>query len=41
VLVGLHTRGVPLAKRLADGIEKYERSKLNVGRWTSPSNGTT
>ncbi len=31
VLVGLRTRGVPLAKRLADGIEKYEKSKLNVG----------
>ncbi|MFH1002678.1 MAG: bifunctional pyr operon transcriptional regulator/uracil phosphoribosyltransferase, partial [Chloroflexota bacterium] len=31
VLVGLRTRGVPLAKRLADSIEQYEKSKLNVG----------
>ena len=31
VLVGLHTRGVPLAKRLAAGIEKYEKSSLPVG----------
>ena len=31
ILVGLRTRGVPLAKRLADSIENYEKSKLNVG----------
>ena len=31
VLVGLHTRGVPLAKRLAENIELYEKSKLTVG----------
>jgi pyrimidine operon attenuation protein/uracil phosphoribosyltransferase len=31
VLVGLHTRGVPLARRLAAGIEKYEGSRLTVG----------
>jgi pyrimidine operon attenuation protein/uracil phosphoribosyltransferase len=31
ILVGLRTRGVPLAKRLADGIEQYEKSKLLVG----------
>ena len=31
VLVGLHTRGVPLAKRLAENIERYEKSKLTVG----------
>jgi pyrimidine operon attenuation protein/uracil phosphoribosyltransferase len=31
VLVGLHTRGVPLAKRLAQNIELYENSKLTVG----------
>jgi len=31
VLVGLHTRGVPLAKRLAESIEKYESSRLAVG----------
>jgi pyrimidine operon attenuation protein/uracil phosphoribosyltransferase len=31
MLVGLHTRGVPLAGRLADGIERYEKSKLLVG----------
>jgi pyrimidine operon attenuation protein/uracil phosphoribosyltransferase len=31
VLVGLHTRGVPLAKRLAENIELYEKSKLPVG----------
>jgi pyrimidine operon attenuation protein / uracil phosphoribosyltransferase len=30
-LVGLRTRGVPLARRLADAIEQYEKSKLNVG----------
>jgi pyrimidine operon attenuation protein/uracil phosphoribosyltransferase len=31
ILVGLRTRGVPLAKRLADSIEEYEKSKLLVG----------
>lgn len=31
ILVGLHTRGVPLAGRLADNIERYEKSKLLVG----------
>ena len=31
ILVGLHTRGVPLAKRLATNIENYEKSKLVVG----------
>jgi pyrimidine operon attenuation protein/uracil phosphoribosyltransferase len=31
ILVGLHTRGVPLAKRLAASIEKYEDSRLAVG----------
>jgi pyrimidine operon attenuation protein/uracil phosphoribosyltransferase len=31
ILVGLRTRGVPLAKRLADSIEQYEKSKLLVG----------
>jgi len=31
VLAGLHTRGVPLAKRLAADIESYEKSKLIVG----------
>jgi pyrimidine operon attenuation protein/uracil phosphoribosyltransferase len=31
ILVGLHTRGVPLAKRLAESIEKYEDSQLVVG----------
>jgi pyrimidine operon attenuation protein/uracil phosphoribosyltransferase len=31
ILVGLHTRGVPLAKRLAANIEHYEKSKLPVG----------
>jgi pyrimidine operon attenuation protein / uracil phosphoribosyltransferase len=31
VLVGLHTRGVPLAKRLAENIGLYEKSKLPVG----------
>lgn len=31
LLVGLHTRGVPLASRLADGIERYENAKLLVG----------
>jgi pyrimidine operon attenuation protein/uracil phosphoribosyltransferase len=31
LLVGLHTRGVPLAKRLAENIELYEKSKVSVG----------
>jgi pyrimidine operon attenuation protein/uracil phosphoribosyltransferase len=31
VLVGMHTRGVPLAKRLAANIEQYEKSRLLVG----------
>jgi pyrimidine operon attenuation protein/uracil phosphoribosyltransferase len=31
ILVGMHTRGVPLARRLAANIELYEKSKLPVG----------
>ena len=31
VLVGLHTRGVPLARRLAAYIESFEKSRLFVG----------
>jgi pyrimidine operon attenuation protein / uracil phosphoribosyltransferase len=31
LLVGLRTRGVPLAKRLAENILRYENSKLTVG----------
>jgi pyrimidine operon attenuation protein/uracil phosphoribosyltransferase len=31
VLVGLHTRGVPLARRLAESIERYEKATLPVG----------
>jgi pyrimidine operon attenuation protein/uracil phosphoribosyltransferase len=31
LLVGLRTRGVPLAKRLADNIQRYENSSLTVG----------
>jgi len=31
ILVGMHTRGVPLAKRLADSIEKFEQVKIPVG----------
>ena len=31
ILVGIHTRGVPLAKRLAANIESFENSKLVVG----------
>jgi pyrimidine operon attenuation protein/uracil phosphoribosyltransferase len=31
ILVGLRTRGYPLAKRLADSIEQYEKSRLKVG----------
>jgi len=31
ILVGLHTRGVPLAKRLAANIENFEKSQLLVG----------
>ncbi|MFC2001313.1 bifunctional pyr operon transcriptional regulator/uracil phosphoribosyltransferase PyrR [Chloroflexota bacterium] len=31
ILVGIHTRGVPLAKRLGANIENFEKSKLPVG----------
>ncbi len=31
MLVGIHTRGVPLARRLAHDIEAFEKSKLPVG----------
>jgi len=31
LLVGMHTRGVPLARRLANNIEGFEDSKLLVG----------
>ena len=31
LLVGIHTRGVPLARRLAANIERFEKSKLLVG----------
>ena len=31
ILVGMHTRGVPLAKRLAANIEDFERLKIPVG----------
>ena len=31
ILVGLHTRGVPLARRLAASIERYEKTSLPVG----------
>ncbi len=31
ILVGMHTRGVPLAKRLAANIEDFERSKIPIG----------
>jgi pyrimidine operon attenuation protein/uracil phosphoribosyltransferase len=31
LLVGLHTRGVPLAQRLAENIAQYENSRLTVG----------
>ena len=31
ILVGMHTRGVPLARRLAANIESFEKSKLVVG----------
>ncbi|MFC2066955.1 bifunctional pyr operon transcriptional regulator/uracil phosphoribosyltransferase PyrR [Chloroflexota bacterium] len=31
ILIGLHTRGVPLAKRLTANIEKFEESRLLVG----------
>ena len=30
-IVGIHTRGVPLAKRIADYIEKFEKVKILVG----------
>jgi pyrimidine operon attenuation protein/uracil phosphoribosyltransferase len=31
ILVGLHTRGVPIAARLAANIENYEKSPLHTG----------
>ena len=31
ILVGMRTRGVPLAKRLADNIEDFEQAKIPVG----------
>jgi len=31
ILVGIHTRGVPLAQRLADNIERFEKAKITVG----------
>ncbi|MBA7663500.1 Bifunctional protein PyrR [subsurface metagenome] len=31
ILVGIQTRGVPLARRLATNIENFEKSKLSVG----------
>ena len=31
ILVGIHTRGVPLARRLADNIERFEKIKLLTG----------
>ena len=31
ILIGMHTRGVPLAERLAADIESFEKSKLLVG----------
>ena len=31
IMVGMHTRGVPLARRLAANIENYEKSKVLVG----------
>ena len=31
VLVGIHTRGVPLAYRLSENVESFEKSKLPVG----------
>ncbi|MFC2002876.1 bifunctional pyr operon transcriptional regulator/uracil phosphoribosyltransferase PyrR [Chloroflexota bacterium] len=31
MLVGIHTRGVPLARRLAKNIEEFESSKISVG----------
>jgi pyrimidine operon attenuation protein/uracil phosphoribosyltransferase len=31
ILVGMHTRGAPLARRLATDIESFEKSKLLVG----------
>ena len=31
VLVGMHTRGVPLARRLSDNIQKFESREIPVG----------
>ena len=41
VFVGIRRKGVPLAQRLADNIEKFEKVKLPVGRWISPCSATT
>ena len=30
-IVGIHTRGVPLAKRIADYIEKFENEPIRIG----------
>ncbi len=31
ILVGIHTRGVPLARRLADNLESFENAEIPVG----------
>ena len=39
-LLGVKRRGVPIAKRLAENMKKFEGVTVPVGRSTSPSIGT-
>ena len=41
VLVGIRTRGVPLAQRLAEQVAEIEGVKVPVVPWTLPCTGTT
>ena len=41
ILVGMRTRGVPLAKRLAANIAGFEKVPVPVGHWTSASTAMT
>lgn len=40
-LVGIHTRGVPLAERIAAEIKKIEDVTVPVGSWISRCTATT
>ena len=41
ILVGIHTRGVPLSKRLAANIKEFSGVAVAVGSLTSASTATT